>query len=237
MNIPNRRSLVSRSGQVSAIAVLTICFTTKILAEPLGIDIEEFERSTDKGSQSIDWNISYDHNSDNLPLNMSYEGSHLAGQTTDQKLQVSSQVYNSRLGTLSIGLSSTGSRSLQQTDYFIVHSAELPYNIEIEQTYFWDNEIQRGEIVLERETVLAENLTLSAEWETALVLNDSNPDSPNGIQESEISLRLIYNTNTIIKPYLGFVWSRVYANEAKELRQQGDVTGDSSWMIGLTASF
>jgi uncharacterized protein involved in copper resistance len=168
---------------------------------------------------------------------MSYEGSYLAGQTIDQELRVLGQVYDSRFGALSIGISSTGERSLQQTDYLVVHSAELPYNLELEQTYFWDNEIQRGEIVLERETLVAENLTLSAEWETALVLNDSNSDSPNGIQESEISLRLIYHTNTIVKPYLGFVWSRVYANEAKELRRQGYVTHDSSWIIGVTASF
>jgi hypothetical protein len=39
MSIQNRPVLVSRSGKVSAIVVFTICFATKILAEPLGINM------------------------------------------------------------------------------------------------------------------------------------------------------------------------------------------------------
>lgn len=110
-----------------------------------------------------------------------------------------------------------------------------PYWLEVDAATFISNE---GDVSfraeLEYELLLTQRLILQPRFE----LNASAQDIPelgigNGINNTEIGLRLRYEIRRELAPYIGISWDQRYGETADYLRAEGEGTSDVSFILGV----
>lgn len=67
--------------------------------------------------------------------------------------------------------------------------------------------------------------------------NDSQYMNGSGLSDAQAGLRLRYEVRREFAPYIGVNWSRNFGNSADYLREQGETTHESEWVVGIRAWF
>lgn len=90
----------------------------------------------------------------------------------------------------------------------------------------------------EYEMLFTQQLILTPEVTVNLYgRNDPDTGTGSGLADTEIGLRLRYEIQRKIAPYIGVNWNRKYGNTADYARAAGEDTQDNQWVIGLRAWF
>lgn len=87
---------------------------------------------------------------------------------------------------------------------------------------------------VEYELLFTQQLILSPELEVNFYgQNDRTLDLGSGLSDMTASLRLRYEVNRKIAPYIGVSWVKKYGNTAEFSKLRGNDVTDSQWIIGL----
>jgi copper resistance protein B len=114
-----------------------------------------------------------------------------------------------------------------------------PYFFETELALFVDDEGNtQVDLSAEREWMLTQKWVLSPEIElTANGQNDDQRQQGSGLASLEVSLRLSYEIRREFAPYVGIVRERTFGNTADYRRAEGEVTGETFWVMGVRGWF
>lgn len=114
-----------------------------------------------------------------------------------------------------------------------------PYFVETEMTLFIG---EKGNVGLrtefEKEIMLSQKWVLVPEIEANFFSKrDADTQQGSGLSELEFGLRLQYQFNRHLLPYVGFEWHRAYGSTADFLHDEGEDESGFQWLIGLSTWF
>lgn len=112
-----------------------------------------------------------------------------------------------------------------------------PYLFDIDATAYLGNDGRSAaRLKAEYSLLLTQRLVLMPELEVNLYGKaDPQRQLGTGLSDSDIALRLRYDINRKIAPYVGVVWSHLYGGTADYARAAGDSTSDTQYVVGVRA--
>ncbi|MBA2434491.1 MAG: copper resistance protein B [Chthoniobacterales bacterium] len=110
-----------------------------------------------------------------------------------------------------------------------------PYLFELEPSLFISD---RGDvsarITVSFDLLLTQKLVLQPRFEgTAAIQSDEKMGVGEGVNETDLGLRLRYEIRREIAPYIGVSWLRQYGETARFAEREGDTTDSISFVAGL----
>ena len=114
-----------------------------------------------------------------------------------------------------------------------------PYEFEIDTALFLSDQGDlSGRLEAEYEIRITQRLVLQPRFELNAALSDDRETGlADGLNSTELGLRLRYEIERELAPYIGVAWEQQYGGTADLARAQGEPTSLTSVVIGLRAWF
>jgi copper resistance protein B len=110
-----------------------------------------------------------------------------------------------------------------------------PYLFDIEPSLFISDQGQvSARVTVSFDLLLTQRLVLQPRFEgTAAIQSDEKRGMGDGLNETDVGLRLRYEIRREIAPYVGVSWLRQYGETASMSRSEGDSTDSISFVAGV----
>ncbi len=222
-------------------ALVLQAFNANANYEPIEtqLTINELERGFQPGDDAEALSISFLASKGVNSIGVESEAGHNDGKIQDHeaKLYYGREVANDTTWVL-------GWRGDMETDeerHWLMTGLEflLPYETETRVLLFL-GEHKRSGMRLEsaREFALAERVSLVPEVKlNAHGTNDEAAGHGSGFSTAEFAVRAFYAVNDNLSFYTGAVWEKAYGNTADFLREEGEDTEASRYLLGLSYEF
>lgn len=203
------------------------------------IKFDQLEWRNDHSENTLAWDaeawIGYDANK----LLLKTEGEKTAGNTEHSELQILYSHALSAFWDVQTGLRVDTEPGSTQNWLALGLQGLAPYFIEVDSALFFG---ESGDIAwrlkLEQEWLLTQKLALVPKIEMKFYgQNDHEHEQGSGLSKTEIGLRLQYEINRNIAPYIGVHAFKKHGNTAEHARNEGEDTDDAQLVLGLHAFF